>query len=95
MTEIRYYPLVDRDTEGIEKVALFPTMNRTSIMAQSKLWLEETVPCYFRLHSKNSYYPTDTIRIRCPRCGKALRRISENINETKHGLYECRACSKK
>ena len=92
MTEILYYPLSDCDTEGTEKVAIFPTLNRDTVMAQSKMWLEEIVPNYFRLHIRSGI-STNAITIRCPRCGKALRQISEPINETKQGLYVCGNCA--
>ena len=94
MTDILYYPLIDCDTEGTEKVALFPTLDRGTIMAQSKMWLEEIVPNYFRLHIRSGI-STNAITIRCPRCGKALRQISEPINETKQGLYVCGNCDNK
>lgn len=92
MTDILYYPLIDCDTEGTEKVALFPTLDRGTIMAQSKMWLEEIVPNYFRLHVHPGV-STNGITIRCPRCGKALRQIGEPINETKQGLYVCGNCA--
>ena len=92
MTEIRYYPLIDCDTEGTEKVAMFPTLDRGTVMAQSKMWLEEMVPNYFRLYLRPGISPT-AITIRCPRCGKHLRAISEPINETKQGLYVCGNCA--
>ena len=57
MTEIRYYPLVDCDTEGTEKVAMIPTLDRCTIMAQSNLWLEEIVPNYFRLRCHSADPP--------------------------------------
>ena len=94
MTDILYYPLIDCDTEGTEKVALFPTLDRGTIMAQSKMWLEEIVPNYFPLHIHPGV-STIAITIRCPRCGKALRQISEPINETKQGLYVCGNCDNK
>jgi len=94
MTDILYYPLIYCDTEGTEKVALFPTLDRGTIMAQSKMWLEEIVPNYFRLHIRPGI-STNGITIRCPRCGKALRQISEPINETKQGLYVCGNCDNK
>lgn len=92
MTDILYYPLIDCDTEGVEKVALFPTLDRGTIMAQSKMWLEEIVPNYFRLHIRPGI-STNAISIRCPRCGTALRQISDPINETKQGLYVCGNCA--
>lgn len=94
MTEIRYYPLIDCDTEGTEKVAMIPTPNGNTVKAQSEMWLEEMIPHHFRLYTKNSS-SADTFNIRCPRCGTALKRISVGINETKHGLYVCSACNKK
>ena len=93
MTEIRYYPLIDCDTEGTEKVAMIPTPNGSTVKAQSEMWLEEMIPHHFRLYTKNSS-SADTFNIRCPRCGTALKRISGAINETKRGLYVCYACHK-
>lgn len=92
MTEIRYYPLIDCDTEGIEKVAMIPTPNGKTVKYQSEMWLEEMVPHYFRLYTQSSS-SADAFNIRCPRCGTALKRISGAINEIKHGLYVCSACT--
>lgn len=93
MTEIRYYSLIDCDSDGTEKVAMIPTPNGNTVKAQSKMWLEEMVPHHFRLYSQNSN-SADNFNIRCPRCGTALKRISGVINETKRGLYVCYACHK-
>ena len=95
MTNIRYYPLVDCDTEGMEKVAMFPALDSHTIMAQSNLWLEEIIPNYFRLRCHSGHAPQNAFTIHCPRCGKALRAISEPINETKQGLYICSNCTDK
>ena len=94
MTEIKYYPLIDCDTEGTEKVAMIPTPNGSTVKVQSEMWLEEMIPHHFRLYTKNST-STVTFNIRCPRCGTMLKCISAGINETKHGLYVCSACDKK
>ena len=92
MTEIRYYPLIDCNNEGTEKVAMFPSLDRDTIMAQSGMWLEEMLPGYFRLFvcSADS---TNAVHIRCPRCGSHLRAISEPINATTQGLYICGSCT--
>ena len=95
MTEIKYYRLIDCDAEGTAKVAMIPTPNVTAVRAQSGMWLEEMIPYYFRLCIQNNKNSSDTFNIRCPRCGTALKRISEDINETKRGLYVCSACAKK
>ena len=94
MTEIKYYPLIDCDTNGTEKVAMIPAPNATAIRMQSKMWLEEMIPHHFRLYTQN-ISSIDTFNIRCPRCGTALKRIGGAINETKRGLYVCSACTKK
>lgn len=94
MADIKYYPLSDCDTEGTEKVAMIPAPNSAAVQAQSEMWLEEMVPHYFRLCVQNSNRSADTFHIRCPHCGTALKRISKDINETKRGLYVCRACTK-
>jgi len=94
MTEIKYYPLIDCNTEGEEKIAMFPTPDSSTVQAQSEMWLEEMIPHYFRLCTKKSS-SADTFNIHCPRCGTALKRISGDINKTKLGLYACSACAKK
>ena len=95
MTDIRYYPLIDCDTEGTEKVAMLPTLDSRTIMAQSDLWLEEIVPNYFRLRCHSGRSHGNAFAIHCPRCGKPLKRMGENINETTLALYVCSACANK
>ena len=92
MTEILYYPLIDCDAEGVGKASMIPTPHEDTVRAQAGMWLEEMIPHHFRLCSQNSNCPADTYHIRCPRCGKALKRIGADINETRHGLYVCSAC---
>lgn len=95
MTEIKYYPLIDCDTEGTEKVAMIPVTNEAAIRSQSEMWLEEMIPHYFRLCIRNSNPSPDTFHIRCPRCGTVLKCISKHIKENRRGLYVCSACTKK
>ena len=92
MTDIRYYPLVNCDSEGTEMVPMFPTNDPETIEAQSRMWLEEMVPNYFRLCCRSGI-STNGITIRCPKCGKTLKAISEPINKTKQGLYVCSHCT--
>lgn len=93
MTEIRYYPLIDCDTEGTEKVAMIPTPNGSAVKSQSGMWLEEMIPHYFRLCTQNNDSPADCFHIRCPRCGKVLKQIAGDVNNTKRGLYVCDGCA--
>lgn len=95
MTEILYYPVVDCDVDGTEKIAMIPTTDVHSVKAQSRMWLAEMLPNYFRLYTTDNHHTTDAFNIRCPRCGKALNRIGKPVSNNKLGLYECRACSNK
>lgn len=95
MTEILYYPLIDRNSDGTEKVAMIPTPNSNTVAPRSSMWLEEMIPHYFRLHAKSNCPTNSAFAIRCPLCGNALKRISEDINETIRGLYVCSSCVKK
>lgn len=92
MTDIKYYPLIDCETDGTEKMPMFPVTDSKSIRAQSHLWLEEVVPHYYRLHAEANRRPDNAISIYCPLCGKEMRCISGDINETKLGLYTCSSC---
>jgi len=95
MTDIVYYPVVDCNTEGTVKTALLASLNGTAIKANSRMWLVEMVPNYFRLYAACDYHTTDLFAIRCPRCGKDLKRIGLPVDNKHLGLYECRACAKK
>ena len=93
MTEIKYYPLIDCDTDGTEKMPMFPVTDSRSIKAQSRLWLVEVIPYHYRLRAEANHRPTNAFSIRCPLCGKPMRCISGDINETKLGLYVCSSCN--
>ncbi len=93
MIEIRYYPLIDCDTECTEKVAMIPTPNGSTIKTLSGMWLEEMIPHYFRLCTQNNDSPADSFHIRCPRCSKMLKQIAGDVDNTKRGLYICSSCA--
>ena len=91
--EIKYYPLVDCDTEGTEKVAMFMSTDGETIEKIHEMYLSEIVPNYYRLHCKDtkSKRSEDTI-IRCPNCGEKLFQIGGAMNKKKLGLYTCKKC---
>ena len=76
MTEIRYYPLIDCDSEGTEKVAMIPTPNGNTVKSQSRMWLEEMVPHHFRLYTQPLI----------------LYRISATADAGSHRWVKCRSC---
>nr|DAF69887.1 MAG TPA: DNA glycosylase [Caudoviricetes sp.] len=94
MTDIRYYPLIDCDTDGTEKAAMIPTLDRNAVKTQSDMWIEEMIPHHFRLYAKKAQSCADTFEIRCPRCGTVIKRISGAVNENRRSLYVCSACAK-
>lgn len=94
MTDIRYYPLIDCDTEGTEKVAMIPTLDRNAVKTQSDMWLEEMIPHHFQLYTGKARSCADIFNVCCPCCGAAMKRISGVIDGNKRGLYACSACTK-
>lgn len=94
MQTIRYHPLIDGDTDGVEKVPMFLSTDEETIRQNSKLYLSEIIPNHYRLYSKESKsrMETDQMIIHCPLCGARLRQVLENHDANKLGLYTCDRC---
>ena len=94
MQMIRYHPLIDGDTDGMEKVPMFLSTDGETIRQNSKLYLSEIIPNHYRLYSKESKSrrETDQMIIHCPLCGAGLRQVLENHDANKLGLYICDRC---
>lgn len=97
MEDIRYHPLVDRDTEGTEKVPMFFSYEEDAVRQSHNLYLEEIVPKHYRLCSVSGTSPkiADGFTIHCPYCGKAMRCIAKSDDKHRLGLYNCPDCIKK
>ena len=52
MYEVKYYPLVDMDSGGTEKVPMFGGPIPEEDAQRHDLWLMETVPHYYRLRGR-------------------------------------------
>ena len=93
---IRYHPLIDGDSEGLEKVPLFLTTDKAAVSERNRLYLSEMIPNYFTLHSREpmSQKTTDSFNIHCPSCGKVLKRISANTDTHNLGMYTCICCKR-
>lgn len=93
MEEIKYHPLVDMDTNGKLKVAMFVS-TRKDQMEHHKLWLEEPVTGAYRLCSreKTKGKVFNDIEIYCPHCGKLLKAISPQNDGNRHAIYVCTNC---
>lgn len=96
MQEIKYYPVIDMDTEGLEKQAMLPATDRDAVCSRHGFWLEEIIPHFFRLCSaeRQAKETVSQFKIHCPRCGGVLRPISSVTNGNRHFLYACDTCTK-
>ena len=50
MCDIKYYPLVDCDTDGTDKIAMFVSTDKEMIEAVHSMYLAEVVPHFYRLY---------------------------------------------
>lgn len=96
MTEVKYYPLVDTDTDGFEKQPMFPMEDEKTVAASHRLWLAEAVPGCFRLRAAETPSAKDVakFRVHCPRCGKTMKTISLISKANPLPLYICDDCRK-
>ena len=96
MIEVKYYPLVDTDTNGFEKQPMFPTEDEKTVAASHRMWLAEAVPGCFRLRAVEtpSVEEAESFRIHCPRCGKKTERITLVTETCRLPLYVCNDCRK-
>lgn len=94
MDDIRYYPLVDMDTKGVEVQAMTPTDSEITVRKHHRLWLTEIVRNYFRLGAKDkpSVETVNALRVHCPKCGGVLRPITAVTQKCPYPLYACDEC---
>ena len=55
MTDVLYHPLIDRDTDGLDKSPLFCSPNREKVAGTAALYLEELVPKRYRLIAREEH----------------------------------------
>ena len=93
-TEIRYHPLIDADSEGMEKVPLFLSTDEDIVKNSHSMYLTEIISNYYRLYSKGvvNHKNSNRFRIHCPLCGSNLMQISLAYDTTRLGLYTCDRC---
>lgn len=88
---MNYYTLIDMDTDGTVKTALFPTEDEVQAMSRGRAYLEEIVPHSFRLHTLRPM--EDDADIRCPSCGKRLKLVvSARSPHIRNSIYHCTFC---
>jgi hypothetical protein len=96
VTEIRYHPLIDGDSNGTEKIPLFASTDGKVIRENHNMFLSEVIPNYFRPISNKAMTQraTDKLIIHCPLCGSELRQMASNSNKYRLGLYTCDKCKR-
>ena len=94
MTDVLYHPLIDRDTDGLDKSPLFCSPNREKVAGIAALYLEELVPKRYRLIAREAHTTrqASAYRIHCPICGAVMRAISRPSDKHRLSLYECPEC---
>ena len=93
MCDIKYYPLVDCDTDGTDKIAMFVSTDKEMIESVHSMYLAEVVPHFYRLYcndTKRKFKSESTVR--CPKCGSAMLQVGSPLNEKKLGVYTCKKC---
>ena len=88
MEELNFFPLIDTDTDGTTKAPMFPVHDERSIKGRGGDYLAEYLPKVFRLHAHAGF--DRNADIRCPYCGKTLRRIT--AASISKALYRCENC---
>ena len=94
MLRIKYYPLVDADTDGKEKMPMFSTDNEHTVRKMHSTYLAEVIPKYYRFCSVNgvSSKEAESYAVHCPICGKVMKPISRLTNKYRLSLYHCVDC---
>lgn len=96
MEQTRYYPVIDCDTEGSVKAALFPCYSEDTVRKNHRVWLEESIPQHYRLCCKESFdrRTGGDIQLRCPKCGTVMQKVLPVTNGHRLGVYICPSCNK-
>lgn len=94
MEQFKYHPLIDCDSEGMEKVPMFFSYDRRSVSQNHNHYLEEIVPHHYRHISEVACTPrtANNYVIHCPVCGTTMDKISNPIDDHKLSLYVCSKC---
>ena len=94
MESIRYYPLLDCETNGMEMMPLFFSIDQAAVSDHHNLYLEEIIPRYYRLCSVKGLLIRNgkPYTIHCPQCGKAMKAVTTARDKHRLWIYHCREC---
>lgn len=96
MYEVKFYPLVDMDSGGTEKVPMFGGAISEDGAQRHDLCLMEVVSHHYCLCSKAPLTrdADSGWNIHCPLCGQVMRPISTPASACSRSLYRCPKCGK-
>lgn len=96
MDSIKYYPLIDADTEGTDKFPLFFTTDEKEILSTHNYYLEEIITKYYRICVGKGGEPeqVNKFTVRCPICGQPMDKVTVGSDKKHLALYTCAECNK-
>lgn len=89
----KYYPLVDADSNGLDKVPMFPAHRIADALSKCNFALAEITPHQYVLMAVKPDGDPSQYRIRCPMCGKAMTQTAPYRSEHLLGEYACENCN--
>ncbi len=90
----KFYPLVDCESDGTEKVPMFFAKDEHSVAQRNEFYLAEVIPHHYRLCTGTAlaYDLPRTAAIHCPYCGTPMRAVVPAVDIHKLSLYVCPKC---
>lgn len=87
----RYYPLVDADSGGQDKVPLFPCDSITTVFASGDFALAEVSRHQYTLLAMTPHTESDyrNFHIHCPLCGRVMNIIKPHRSSYLLAEYAC------
>ena len=91
---LKYYPLVDTNADGTDKVAMFCVENPFDAFHSNHFALETSFPKYYRLVTTEATHVQDypSYTIHCPKCGAAMKLSNPHKDIHTLGEYTCVNC---
>jgi hypothetical protein len=89
----RFFPLIDADSDGIEKVAMIPTTQESTAIRNHRMHLRELERNLYALHSREPQRLRDYLgfKVHCPCCGHVMD-IVDLFDGRHETTYRCPRC---
>lgn len=87
MTDVKYFPLVDMDTDASVRFPMFPVTDESMVRRSGRPYLTELIPYRFRLCNSERH---PDYEVRCPYCGRPMLCLSSE--SIPNALFVCEHC---